>query len=198
MNRIQQQIVTIVALGIGLGFAATAQAEVAVGDPAPDFELISTTGEKVALRSFKGKRLILEWINPNCPFSVRHAEKKTMQGISDRHSEVAFLAINSTTTSHRDYMKPEDHLEYQKKHGIKYPVLYDSDGKIGRAYGAKTTPHMYVIDENGKIAYQGAIDDDPRGTGAKVNYVEQALQALAEGRRPDPASTKPYGCSVKY
>lgn len=173
-------------------------ADVAVGDPAPDFALPSVDGKTVSLSDFKGKRVVLEWINPNCPFSVRHAEKKTMQAIADRHPEIVFLAINSTSASHKDYLKPEEHKKYQEEKGIRYAVLYDTDGKVGKAYGAKTTPHMYVIDEQGKLAYIGAIDDDPRGGGAKVNYVENALQALAQGKQPDPASTKPYGCSVKY
>jgi peroxiredoxin len=197
MNR-KALVTAFVALGLGWALAVAVHAEVAVGDPAPDFELTATSGETIKLSAFRGKRVVLEWINPNCPFSVRHAEKKTMQGIADRHPEVVFLAINSTNPSHRDYLKPEDHLKYQQKQGIKYPVLYDSDGKVGKLYGAKTTPHMFVIDEHGKVAYAGAIDDDPRGGGAKVNYVEQALQALAAGQKPEPASTKPYGCSVKY
>jgi hypothetical protein len=98
-------------------------------------------------------------------------------------------------------MKPADHLAYNQKYGITYPVLYDTDGKTGHAYGAKTTPHMFIVGPDGKLAYNGAIDDDPPGNKPKagrLNYVGRGLDAEKSGKHPDPASTKPYGCSVKY
>lgn len=172
-------------------------AELAVGQPAPDFKLKDLDGREVSLSSFKGKTVVLEWINPNCPFSRGHSEKRTMSTTAAKHPGAVWLAINSTNASHRDFLAPAEHKKFNADHGITYPVLYDSSGEVGRAYGAATTPHMYVIDGAGKLAYVGAIDDAPRG-GAKVNYVDAALGALASGKTPEPASTKAYGCTVKY
>ena len=111
------------------------------------------------------------------------------------HPEVVWLAINSTKLSHGDFVAPAAHKAYNQKNGIAYPVLYDSSGDTGRAYDAKTTPHMFVIDAAGKVVYNGAIDSrsDPN-----TNYVDAALAALAAGKSPDPSTTKPVGCSVKY
>ena len=120
---------------------------------------------------------------------------------SAKYGEVVWLGINSTSASHRDFLKPADHLAYNQKNGINYAVLYDETGKVGKSYDAKTTPHMFIIDEQGKIAYNGAIDDDPSGHTSKaqrVNYVNGGLTAELASKAVDPASTKPYGCSIKY
>lgn len=178
--------------------AGPSLADLAIGQPAPGFELPSVDGGTVALADLAGKTVVLEWINPNCPVSRRHAAAKTMVTTEAKHPEVVWLAINSTNPSHGDYLDKAEHKKYQDKMGIDYPVLYDESGDVGRAYGAKTTPHMYVIDAAGKLVYMGAIDDDPRGRGASVNYVDAALDAMNSGVKPDPASTKAYGCSVKY
>ena len=173
-------------------------AELAVGQMAPDFHLKDLDGREVSLSELRGKTVVLEWMNPNCPFSRGHSERKTMVRTAARHPEAVWLAINSTRASHSNFVPPERYRAFNAEHGISYPVLYDSSGEVGRAYGARTTPHMFVIDAAGKLAYVGAIDDDPRGAGAKVNYVDSALAALAAERSPEPASTRPYGCSVKY
>ncbi len=173
-------------------------AKVAVGDAAPDFTLTNLDGTQVSLASLKGKTVVLEWMNPNCPFSLRHSAAKTMQSTATEHAGAVWLAVNSTNPAHGDHLEPAAYKKFLADHGITYPVLQDPNGAVGQAYGASTTPHMYVIDGSGKIAYVGAIDDDPRGNGAKVNYVDSALDALAAGKSPDPASTRPYGCSVKY
>jgi len=178
--------------------AGPSVAELAVGQPAPPFELPSVDGETISLAQFAGKTVVLEWFNPNCPVSRRHTVAKTMTSTGAKYPEVVWLGINSTKTSHGDYLDPATQKKYMDDHGVDYPVLYDTSGDVGRAYGAKTTPHMYVIDAAGKVAYMGAIDDDPRGKGASVNYVDAALAALEQGKPIDPASTKPYGCSVKY
>ena len=177
--------------------AATPLLAVAVGDPAPDFKLQDLDGKEVSLAQFRGKTVVLEWNNPNCPFSRKHSEEKTVVSLAAAHPDVVFLAINSTNASHRDFLQPEAYKKFNAEHGITYPALYDPSGATGQAYGAKTTPHMFVVDKSGKLAYAGAIDSAQSG-GAKVNYVEQALAALAAGKPVDPASTKPYGCSVKY
>jgi peroxiredoxin len=172
-------------------------AELAVGQAAPDFKLKDLDGREVSLSAFKGKTVVLEWINPNCPFSRAHSDKKTMSATAAKHADAVWLGINSTNTTHRDYLAPAEHKKFNTEKGITYPVLLDSSGEVGRAYGAATTPHMFVIDGGGKLAYVGAIDDSSRGT-AKVNYVDSALGAIASGKTPEPAATKSYGCSVKY
>ncbi len=180
-----------------LSCAGSSRADLAVGQKAPDFELPDLDGKEVALAAFQGKTVVLEWINPNCPVSRRHADAKTMISTAAKHPEVVWLAINSTRRDHADFVEPAAHKKYDADKGITYPVLYDASGEVGHAYGARTTPHMFVIDTRGNVAYMGAIDDGPQGK-ATVNYVDAALTALEQGRRPDPAATKPYGCSVKY
>jgi len=183
---------------VALACAGPTLAELTVGEPAPEFTLRDLDGNEVSLAAQRGKTVVLEWMNPNCPFSLRHSKQKTMQSTADKHPDVVWLAINSTKPTHGDHLEPAAYQAFLAENGIRYPVLDDGAGDVGRAYGAKTTPHMYVIDAAGKLAYAGAIDDDPRGGGAKVNYVDAALATLAAGGQPAPASTKPYGCSVKY
>ena len=179
--------------------ACSRAAETAVGAPAPDFSLTDLAGKVHRLADYRGRVVVLEWINPNCPFSRRHAEEGTMTRTAAAHSDVVWLAINSTAKDHRDFLTAEQHAKYDQEHGVNYPVLVDSDGKVGHAYGASTTPHMFVVDEQGKVIYRGAIDDDPYGKGKqRTNYVDGALAEHAAGKPVDPASTKSYGCSVKY
>lgn len=180
--------------------ACDAAASATVGEPAPGFTLTDLQGEEHSLDQYRGEVVILEWINPKCPFSERHAQEETMIRLADR-DDVTWLAINSTDPEQQDWMSREEHAAYNRKHGIDYPVLYDPTGETGRAYGAKTTPHMYVIDEEGTLLYDGAIDDDPLGRAApdeRTNYVERALAAHAGGETVTLATTKPYGCTVKY
>jgi peroxiredoxin len=179
------------------GRAALADVAVAaVGTSAPAFELTDLDGKTVRLADFRGKTVVLEWINPNCPVSRGYAEKKVMTTTASAHPEAVWLAINSTNKTHGDFVDAAAHAAYNKKNGIAYPVLYDSSGATGHAYGAKTTPHMFIIDGTGKLVYNGAIDSGPGAT--STNYVDAALTALAAGKTPDPATTKPMGCSVKY
>jgi hypothetical protein len=187
------------ALVIAVLLPACSRAETAVGAAAPDFSLPDLQGKVHKLADYRGHVVVLEWINPNCPFSRRHAEEGTMTRLAAKHGDVVWLAVNSTAKDHRDFLAPQQHASYDKEHGIAYPVLYDTDGKVGHAYGAKTTPHMFVIDEAGKVVYNGAIDDDSYGRAKeRRNYVDGALAAHAGGKPADPASTTPYGCSVKY
>jgi len=166
-----------------------------VGDKAPDFTLSDTSGKAHSLSANKGKWVVLEWYNPGCPFVVRHYDKKTMTGLAAEFQGqgVQWLAIDS---SH--FVTPTSGQEFEQKHQIKHPILLDADGKVGRQYGAATTPHMYVIDPAGVLRYVGAIDDDPWGEKAKTNYVRNALSEGLAGKAIQTAETKPYGCSVKY
>lgn len=186
---------------LALACAAAPASAVSVGEAAPAFTLTDLAGREHSLADYRGKVVVLEWVNPECPFSDRHATEKTMTTLADQHGEVVWLGINSTNPDHANYLEPAEHQEWADAKGVDYAILYDRTGEIGHAYGAATTPHMFIIDEQGKVAYNGAIDDDPPGRKAqteRTNYVDGGLDAHEAGRSIDPASTKPYGCSVKY
>ncbi len=191
----------LVAAAATLAVQSPARADVAVGAAAPDFSLQDLDGKTHTLAEYRGKVVVLEWINPNCPFSRRHATEKTMVGTEARHPGVVWLGINSTASSSRDFLAPAAHKKYDAEKGIDYTVLLDASGTTGHAYGAQSTPHMFVIDEKGTLIYNGAIDDDPSGRkpmASRVNYVDRALAAHGAGQPAAPASTDPYGCSIKY
>jgi peroxiredoxin len=187
---------TRLVVGLAALFLAAAAQPPAIGKPAPAFSGVDETGAKHTLADYKGKAVVLEWTNPDCPFVARHYEADTMEKLAAAlgAKEVVWLAVNSTWTNTADATK-----EWKSEQGFTYATLQDNDGAIGHAYGAKTTPHMFVIDAEGILRYRGAIDDDPRGTAAKpVNYVDSAVQKLFAGASPDPSDTSSYGCSVKY
>jgi len=165
--------------------------------PAPDFTLTDQDGKPVRLADLRGKVVVLEWINPDCPFVKRHhVERNTMVELARKYADkgVVWLAINTT-----HYMDRRANKKWHDDWKLPYPILVDADGKVGRAYGAKSTPHMFIIDQAGEIAYQGAIDDDPGGkAGSPANYVDAALGELLAGRPVGNPSTNAYGCSVKY
>ena len=168
-----------------------------VGEPAPDFRLRDSAGQSHRLADYRGKIVILEWTSPECPFVRRHYGHDTDMvhtASALRGGDVVWLAIDS---SH--FNTPAASEAWRAQHSIPYPVLQDSDGAVGRRYGARTTPHMYVIDPAGVLRYQGAIDSDPRGReDAPTNYVRGAGEALRAGRPIPRAETAPYGCTVKY
>ncbi|RKH60114.1 thioredoxin family protein [Corallococcus aberystwythensis] len=167
-----------------------------VGKPAPAFTLKDEAGKAHSLSEYKGKVVVLEWTNPECPFVKRHYDAKTMQTTQKGFDakKVVWLTVDSSATH-----DAKTAAEWKKKEGFSQPVLLDTDGKVGKTYAAKTTPHMYVIDGQGVVRYAGAIDDDPRGKNtAKVNYVQTAVDALLNGKQVPTATSEPYGCSVKY
>jgi len=190
-------VALLLAGGLALAYGASAAT---VGDTAPGFTLTDLHGVDYSLADYRGKVVVLEWINPNCPFSERHAREKTMVNLEHGH-DVVWLAVNSTSPKHRDYLTPAQHRAYNGKMGIDYPVLLDPTGEVGHAFDAKTTPHMFVIGEDGTLLYEGAIDDDPLGREKpkhRMNYVGLGLDEHAADEPVEPATTKPYGCSVKY
>jgi len=172
----------------------------AAGKTAPAFTLNSFDGKAISLSDYKGKIVVLEWVNPECPYVRYHYEKKnTMTELAAKYKadNVVWLAVNST--SHFTAAKDK---EFAEKHNLDYPVLSDSSGVVGKAYGAKTTPHMFIIDTDGNIVYDGGIDNSPLGIPLAgevlINYVDKALTELIGGRAVSTPNTKPYGCSVKY
>lgn len=165
--------------------------------PAPKLTLADQDGNEVALADLKGEIVVLEWINPDCPFVKRHhVQRDTMTGLARRYASegVVWLAVNST-----HYMDTQANRNLRERWNLPYPVLVDQDGKAGRAWNAKTTPHMFVISPEGRVVYQGAIDNDPRGQReAPTNYVDQALTEILAGKPVSEPVTRPYGCSLKY
>ncbi|MBX3252159.1 MAG: redoxin domain-containing protein [Myxococcales bacterium] len=164
--------------------------------PAPDFELQDQAGATHSLASLRGKIVVLEWINPQCPYVQRHYRSRTMAQLVEAFpsERVAWLAIDS---SH--FVQPADSERWRAEHGLTYPILQDPSGAVGRAYDATTTPNMYVIDEAGVLRYRGAIDDDPRGQSEDPRgFVREAVQALLDGKEVPTPETQPYGCTVKY
>lgn len=167
-----------------------------VGTIAPPFTLTDHKGNKVSLSDHAGSVVVLEWFNPDCPFVKRHYRSGRMQKLSKRYqaAKVVWLTINST-----HYMDPKTTADWHEKWNIPQPVLIDRDGTVGQSYRAKTTPHMFVIDSDGVVVYQGAIDNDPRGKREKpVNCVARALDELLAKKPISKPETRPYGCSVKY
>lgn len=186
-------VILFAALAPGLAIAAGA----GVGDKAPDFTLTDQDGKPVTLSAIKGVR-VLEWINPDCPFVQRHYREGTMKKLAAEYAPkgVTWLTINST-----HYMSRDTDREFRSQHDLAQPILGDFDGTVAHAYGAETTPHMFVIAADGTIVYKGAIDDDPRGqkpAAERTNYVAQALDEVLAGKAVTTPETRPYGCSVKY
>jgi peroxiredoxin len=161
-----------------------------IGAAAPSFALEDVYGKTFTLGDFKEHVVVLEWINQHCPVSHGKHKDGTMQNTYKKYADkgVIWLAIDSTYGA-----KPEANRVYAAQMGIAYPILHDPDGKVGHMYGAKTTPHMFVIDKKGVLVYDGAIDDQ-----GKANYVAAALDAVLAGKPVENAKTKPYGCGVKY
>ncbi len=182
--------------------AGAARAEVTVGGKAPDFTLTSLDGKKVSLHDFAGKTVVLEWFNPDCPFvKFAHGDKGPLASQPKRVTGdgVVWLAINSSADG-KQGSGVDRNQKAAKEYGMTYPILIDADGKVGKLYGAKTTPHMYVIDKDGNLRYNGALDNAPLGkpdSGTAVNYIDAALKGVSSGK-VDKAQTEAYGCGVKY
>ncbi len=173
----------------------------AVGDKAPFFSLLDETGKAHVLQQYQGKIVVLEWVNPNCPYVKRHSVLGTMSQLSLKYQTqgVVWLAIQSTYQEHPEYMPIGDISQWKNMTNRNYPILQDSNGEVGKLYDAKTTPHMFIISTEGIILYQGAIDDDAAGSKTdKLNYIDKALTEVLNNQPVEISSTKPYGCSVKY
>ncbi len=177
-------LVAVLALGASAGIQA------------PEIAAVDENGQSHDLASYRGSIVVLEWTNPDCPYVQRHYKAETMEKLeaSFPNEKVTWLAVNSTS-----YNTPEDTKAWRNEQGFDYPTLQDSSGEVGKSLAARTTPHMFVIDTEGVVRYDGAIDDDPRGrSDAPRNYVAEAVNALLGDEAPEVASTKAYGCSVKY
>jgi peroxiredoxin len=187
--------------------AAVAPGAVAavIGAPAPDFTLTDYDGKAVHLADLKGKTVVLEWFNPDCPFVKASHTKGSLRDAAKRHTAegVVWLGINSAAPGKQGNL-PERVAAGKQAFGLDHPILADASGQVGHLYGATNTPNMFIIDAKGILVYRGAIDNSPDGEGESpeggklVNYVDAALSELAAGKPVTARETKAYGCGVKY
>ena len=194
-----------VALTLAASCPVVAREAVAPGQPAPDFTARDTAGREVRLSSFKGKVVVLEWTNHDCPYVKKHYGTGNMQALQKEATAqgVVWLTISSSAAGSQGHVNG---LEAEKltsdRKAVPTAFLLDHDGRVGRLYGASATPHMYVIDKAGLLAYIGAIDDKPSTNRDDVplarNYVREALAAVQSGQAVKTASTRVYGCTIKY
>jgi len=199
MKRLMLGLATALAVVSAPALAAT------VGQPAPEFSAPDLAGKAVKLSDFRGKFVVLEWTNPECPYVRRHYDSGNMPSLQKEFAAkgVVWLAVNSSSPESGEFTPPEGMTKWVAAKGAApTAVLIDKDGKVGRLYGARTTPHMYVIDPQGKLVYVGAIDDkrwaNVEETKSAKNHVRAALGEAMAGKPVAVSATTPYGCSVKY
>lgn len=187
------------------GASGVLRAEVATGGEAPDFSLADASGTRHQLSGYRGKYVILEWINPECPFVRKHYDSGNMQMLQEEMTArgAVWLSIASSTPGKQGYYEAVEWLSLIESEGSAADaVLLDPEGDAGRLYGAKTTPHMFIINPEGILIYQGAIDDtpsaDPSDIPDSVNFVRQAMDEALQGQPVSRDTTQAYGCSVKY
>jgi peroxiredoxin len=185
--------------------AKVAAAGAKVGETAPDFTLTDYDGKSVHLADLKGKTVVLEWFNPDCPFVKASHTKGSLRDSAKRHvaEGVVWLGVNSSGPG-KQGNAPDRVAAGKQAFGLDHPILADATGQVGHLYGATNTPHLYVIDPKGILVYRGAIDNSPDGEGDSpeggklINYVDTALSELAAGKPITTKETKAYGCGVKY
>jgi peroxiredoxin len=205
MNTLTKNLFLLTALGSALSLGA--QAKVAeVGQPAPDFTLTDIEGNTHSLSEYKGKVVVLEWVNPECPFVQKHYNKTgNIPGLQKTYTGegVVWLAINSAAPGKQGDFDPAQVKAWmQQVSAAPTDYFRDQTGTVGHLYDAKTTPHIFIINRDGTLVYAGGIDSiasaDPADIARATNYVNAAMADLKAGRPVAKGNTKPYGCSVKY
>ena len=201
---VPMKLTTILA-SAALALASHAAFAASAGQAAPDFSVTDSTGKAVRLSDFKGRYVVLEWTNPECPFVRKHYDSANMQSLQKEWGakDVVWLSVNSTNQSSSEYKTGAQMNSWMQAQGAaQKAVLIDSNSATGRQYAAKTTPHMFVVDPTGQIVYAGAIDDKrsarPEDVKTSSNYVRLALSEAMAGKPVSTPNTTPYGCSVKY
>lgn len=196
-------VLLFVGLVVALNINAAEKAE--IDKPAPGFTLVDVEGNEHSLNDYEGKFVVLEWVNFDCPFVRKHYEGKNMQKLQKEYTEegVVWLSICSSAEGTQGYYDTAEIKKRIKNHDAAMSAyLIDESGKVGRMFGAKTTPHMYVINPEGVLVYAGGIDDRPSTSKADLvgatNYVSEALDAAMNGKEIKTKVSRPYGCSVKY
>jgi peroxiredoxin len=194
-----------VALAVVAAGARSVGAVAVVGQPAPAFTLADSNGKAHTLAGLEGRTVVLEWWNHECPFVGKHYGSGNMQKLQKEWTAkgVVWLTVSSSAAGKQGYVDgAKANALMKEKGGAPSAVLLDHDGKVGKAFGAKTTPHMYVIDGRGTVVYAGGIDDkastDPADVATAKNLVQAALAEVTAGKAVTTATSQPYGCSVKY
>lgn len=192
-------------IGLLLAFCITLAFAVRVGEPAPNFTGTDSNGRTHSLSDYKGKFVVLEWHNQGCPYTKKHYESGNMEALQKEWTGkgVVWLTIISSAPGKQGYVTAAEENAYMRQvNAVPTAAILDPTGKIGQLYSAKTTPQMYIVDPNGALIYNGAIDDRPTSDQADIrgatNYVTAALSEALSGKPVTVSSTRPYGCSVKY
>jgi alkyl hydroperoxide reductase subunit AhpC len=200
------RIITVAALLATIGLAAPALSDAPqIGQPAPDFEAKDSKGTSLTLSQYRGKTVVLEWTNADCPFTQKHYSSGNMQSIQAlaQKNGVVWLTVISSAPGKQGYVNgPAADVLTQSRSAVPTAVLLDPSGRLGHLYGAKTTPHMFVIDKNGALQYAGGIDSiataDTSDIPKAEPYLKEAMLAVSQGNPVAHAATRPYGCAVKY
>jgi hypothetical protein len=205
MSMLRRTVLTRLALVTVPLLTTTAQAAATVGQAAPDFTLRDTDGKPVRLSDFRGRHVVLEWTNPGCPFVQKHYRSGNLPALQKEAvaKNVVWLTINSTAPDHGDYLSPPQLARWMgEQRAAASAALMDEDGRVGHAFGARTTPHMYLIDPQGRLIYAGGIDSIPSARvddiARATNHVRQALDEALAGKPVSRPTAPPYGCSIKY
>jgi peroxiredoxin len=203
MTQMNRRLLVVLAAAVAI--AAPAYAAPVLGQAAPEFRAVDADGKTRALSEFRGKTVVLEWTNNGCPYVQKHYNSGNMQGLQKQATKegIVWLTVISSAPRTQGYLTPTQAKAWKAKAGAaSTAVLLDPTGVVGRAYDAKVTPHMYVVDRTGKLVYMGGIDDkpspDPQTLKTARNYLVAALSDVKAGRPVAQAVTRPYGCSVKY
>ncbi|OIO60418.1 MAG: thioredoxin family protein [Verrucomicrobia bacterium CG_4_10_14_3_um_filter_43_23] len=180
-------------------------AEVAIGDDAPDFSLLDAQGSVKTLSDNKGQIVILEWHDPLCAYVSKFYKKGVLQELQEKYtkSKIAWYMINSNAPGKRGYLANKEANDYLiANHASPSAYLFDTDGKVGESYGATVTPTIFIINEDGKVIYKGAVDDklttDPKEVGKGRNYIKAAIEKAIRKKSVAIPETRPYGCNIKY
>lgn len=199
-----KKIIALAALLLSV-LAVPALAQPVIGQEAPAFSATDSNGKTVNLADFKGKVVVLEWTNDGCPFVQKHYNANNMQALQKRAAEdgAVWLSIISSASGKQGHVTGEQANELTKsRNAAPTAVLLDETGEVGKLYGAKTTPHMFIVDAEGKLVYEGAIDNKPSPRESDIkdatNYVQQALDEIKAGKPVSVSTSKAYGCGVKY
>ena len=203
-HALRRTLLSLAAASLPL-FAGTAHAAAEIGQPAPAFTAQGADGKPVSLAGFKGKTVVLEWTNHECPFVVKHYESGNIPQLQKEFTAkgAVWLQVISSAPDKQGHVDGPSALKINGfRNAAPSGIVLDPDGKIGKAYGAQTTPHLFIVDPAGQLVYKGGIDSIPSASKADIvkadNYVKLAFADLAAGRKLAHASTKPYGCSIKY
>jgi len=184
--------------------AGAVHAQAVIGQAAPALQAVDASGKAVNLADYQGKTVVLEWVNPGCPFVKKHYGSGNMQATQKAAAGqgVVWLTVSSTAPSHKDYQKPAELAAWMAEQKAASTLVMDDSGTVGKAWGAKTTPHLFIVNPAGQVVYNGAIDSKPSANPADIpgatNHVTAALGELKAGQPIAKASTQPYGCSIKY